>query len=388
MTAVFIARTSVLLLILFMLFSVATTSFSYAYFKTEHAKVSAGLAFLVYNQGDSEYTNAGLALFRPFLFEEEEYAGIETMPDDDGTLIMSALQSPFNAGIRQPAPGESVEAEITIPGSFGVERVFIPSVKLHYEDKTWFALNGRIIDTVLVVSFDFYELYDRFREDLYICNYINLIVSGEGYRTDGSIFFFSGETTLQLLGKYDIRETVISGPDVVVIPSEETVTCQFTLVDQDGLILTGAVWTLSQETEGVQINNETGELSAEEEAAGHTIMVEAVFESQGRLHLSRKEVQLSLHPEQEITDGETGNDFLQVEGSDPLEGDVDGETAPPEDQGKEYPVNGEDELVAIKPEDDDEVNLHLDSEVEPDSGGGGAETSPAATENGSENMDL
>lgn len=309
-------KTTALLLIVSMLFSIVKLPRAYAYFATDSPRESGGISFLIIMENEAHNAPAGLALGRPFLFEEEE--PLET----DGLAVMSMgfslggfnmnsgiddsgeseqLQASSPGDYRMPFPGERVDAVISIDDPhFSANEIFIPSVKLHYEDNITFALAGEVIDGALLAAFDLLEIWNWFRESPDVPATITLAAAGEGYAEDGSVFAFSGEAEVNLKGRYDLWQLQIAGPDVLFIPQGGKIMYQYKAVDQNGSTLTGVKWALLEDVSGVHIDGRTGELAVEHGAAGNSVILEACLESQGRLHVDRMEIQLHSYPLLEI----------------------------------------------------------------------------------------
>jgi hypothetical protein len=260
---------------------------TYSFFTAGDPKESAGFSFLLTRQRAETRTKAGITIPGPFLFEE---------------IIVEA--------------GEVIEAEIVIlDQGFNVDEIFIPSVRIHYKDKYSFALMGRTDENRLIATFDFYELWKWFQNLSPHPGQVSLAVSGEGYGQDGAVFFFSGETMINLKGSYDVRAIEILSPDFLILPSEETLSYEFKLVDQKGSPLYGARWKLAEDLLGVDLDEKTGVLTAKISAAGKSISVEAVLESQGRFHSDRVTVKLMQCPDNELSDSDSEDEDEKDDGS-------------------------------------------------------------------------
>ena len=308
-------KVSSLVVTVLMLFSIVKMPVTYAYFTSGAPRVSEGLEFLIFQEGGTNSNiQADVTIARPFLFEEEdqdeplmETTAVKSEPlsmDTMGTFDLQAeedQETSSSGEFRPPYPGETVEAEITVfEEGFSAAEIFIPSVKLHHGEKLGFALQGEIVDDGLVATFDLYQVWTWFKDMFPVPQDVTLQVSGEGYRQEGDVFFFTGETTIPLKGTYDVREIQIIAPDLLFIPEDQHLSHTLKLKDQDGLLLEDAAWFLLSASEGVSLNEETGVLKAFSEAAGENIRVEARLESQGRLHQVEKEIALYPYPDLEI----------------------------------------------------------------------------------------
>ena len=316
-------KVSSLVVTVLMLFSIVKMPVTYAYFTSGAPRVSEGLEFLIFQEGGTNSNiQADVTIARPFLFEEEdqdeplmETTAVKSEPlsmDTMGTFDLQAeedQETSSSGEFRPPYPGETVEAEITVfEEGFSAAEIFIPSVKLHHGEKLGFALQGEIVDDCLVATFDLYQVWTWFKDMFPVPQDVTLQLSGEGYRQEGDVFFFTRETTIPLKGTYDVREIQIIAPDLLFIPEDEYLSHTLKLEDQDGQLLEDAAWFLLSASEGVSLNEETGVLKAFSEAAGETIRVEARLESQGRLHQVEKEIALYPYPDLEIA----GADFITV----------------------------------------------------------------------------
>jgi len=305
-----------LIFVLFLLASIINLSSTGAFFTTGVPIESDGLSFLIKEQQNREDTGVNLSIKRPFLFEEEEVAmdGSEEEIAADNNIAGSRILATESEGlpeqssnnVKQPSPGETVEAEIVIADfDFNVEDIFIPSVRLHYGDKSSFILSGEIEESSLVATFNLYEIWSWFQELLPLPEQVTLTVTGEGYQLDGSIFFFSGKVLIPLTGTYDVRAVEIVSPEVMFILEGEALVHELVLVDQDGLPLEGASWKLVEPGEGISLDDKTGLLTAGYTAVGEKITVEATLESQGRLHTAQAIIQFQIYPQLQIVGPES-----------------------------------------------------------------------------------
>ncbi len=314
-----------ILLILLAIIIVLNLKFptTYSFFTAGEPKEAEGFSFLFIRQEGEISADAKITISRPFLFEKELINAEEVnnhtnnFATDQSQTEDNYRQQSKKSALQKPATGETIEAEISfLDKGFDVDEIFIPSVKIKYKDYYSFALMSRVEESTLITSFDYYELWNWFQNISTDSEMVSLTVSGEGFKQDKTVYFFSGETKIELKGCYDVGAIQIVNPDILFISPEEPLHYQFKLVDQNGIPLSGARWRLIEGLTCVDLDETSGVLTAEYCVADKSIIVEATLESQGRFHSNRVTVKIKQLTTDEPIIEENKDDIFETEKDD------------------------------------------------------------------------
>jgi hypothetical protein len=228
-------------------------------------------------------------------------------------LNPGSLDALFGAdleSIEEKLSGEDrVQAEIRLEDGFDPGEIYVPSVELHYNENSAFALSGELNeDGALVVDFDRSQVAAWFEETGESMEQVAFSISGEGYAGGLDRFLFTGEAAIKLKGSYETKETAITGSGAFFIPDPgETIAETYLLENQNGALLEGARWALDTPVavEGVEIDLETGALTVYSNAAPGPVTVLAAIELEGRILASQKTIALYEKPASIITGADT-----------------------------------------------------------------------------------
>lgn len=293
-------KTCTMLVVISMICSMTRIPVALAYFTSGEPKTSDAISLVIKKPDGESMANV---VFTDSFIEEEGVPKLMAMAfKAQSPEVMSTVFS------QPPPPPQTIEALVSMEEDFNVGDLYVPSIEIHYEDKSAFALSGELSDEGnLVVEFSRPEIASWFEGAAVKPDQVTFDVTGEGYAEGIYRFLFTGQATIKLEGKYQVNKIAMLGSDAFLVPpAGGSVDVAYQLINQDMELLEEDItWGLLNPHQGVEINERTGELTAQGYAPEGSLTVTAEIVSERRTHSIEKNVTICQDPGLSIMGVET-----------------------------------------------------------------------------------
>lgn len=296
-------RMCAIMVVLAMICSITRLPVALAYF-TSDTKISEPRTLVITPL--PKISGASVLFADGFIVDEDSSSEPQPMAmrsfSDGGITMQSLDQIGLNSTSQLLNEQATLNAVVILEDGFEAGEIYVPSLELHYENKSTFALSGELDqDNNLLAEFDRADIASWFDGAIGKIEQVTFDVTGEGYEEGLHQFLFDGQATIKLTGSYEVKSTEITSSAAFLIPDGNQAvneTCK--LVNQDGAPLEDVVWGLEMPYQGVNINEATGEFTVQGDSAEGIVTITAVHESEGRTHQAMKTIAICQDPGLEI----------------------------------------------------------------------------------------